>query len=225
MEVAIIQMHFDHPYNFILLILQRHCDFIKKRVALAYELSRLSKSKSIMPTDETLLHQYQESGNQQLIGELYTRYMHLVYGLCLKYLKDAEASQDAVMDIYEVISGKLLQTQVRHFKSWLYMVSKNHCLMKLRKNNPEVHTEVFMESADTVHLKEEKLDLEQDLVSLERCLEQLKSEQKRCVKSFFIDKKTYQDVSDALGLPLKKVKSHIQNGKRNLKICMEKTHA
>ena len=125
------------------------------------------------------------------------------------------------MDIYELIAVKLLTTEVRHFKSWLYMVSKNHCLMILRKHNPEVHTEVFMESSEEMHLKEDKLDLEQDLESLEICIEQLKEEQKRCVKQFFLERHTYQFISEETGLTLKKVKSHIQNGKRNLKICME----
>lgn len=147
--------------------------------------------------------------------------MHLVYGLCLKYLKDRDASQDAVMDIYETVSSKLKTMEVSHFKSWLYMVSKNHCLMILRKNNPEVNSEFFMESQDAMHLKEEKIALENDLEALDECIEALKEEQKDCVKLFFIEKNSYQEVTDQTGIELKKVKSHIQNGKRNLKICLE----
>ena len=147
--------------------------------------------------------------------------MHLVYGLCLNYLKDRESSQDAVMDIYEVISDKLLTHEVKHFKSWLYMVSKNHCLMILRKNNPEVAHEIFMESPDVAHLKEEKIDLEKDLNSLEECIGELKDEQRLCVERFFLQKKSYHLIKEETGIDLKKVKSHIQNGKRNLKICLE----
>lgn len=147
--------------------------------------------------------------------------MHLVYGLCLKYLRNRDDSQDATMAIYEHICEKLLVTDVAHFKSWLYMVSKNHCLMELRKKNSEVHTEVFMESSEEMHLIDEKMDLEKDLAALETCIEELKTDQRICVKLFFLEKKSYQQINDETGVDLKKVKSHIQNGKRNLKMCLE----
>ena len=147
--------------------------------------------------------------------------MHLVYGLCLKYLKNREESQDAVMAIYEHISQKLLTIEVQHFKSWLYMVSKNHCLMELRKKNPETHTDFFMESNEVVHLNDDKEALEKDLEALEACIEELKQEQKQCVQLFLLEKKSYQQVNVQTGIDLKKVKSHIQNGKRNLKLCLE----
>lgn len=181
----------------------------------------MSKTKSISPTDEEILSQYRISGNQELIASLFNNYMHLVYGLCLKYLKNTEDAKDAVMSIYEHISEKLKTTEVQHFKSWLYMVSKNHCLMQLRKKNPEISTEIFMETADAVHLKEEKDHLEDDLTSLEECVEELKKDQRECVKQFFLEKKSYQEVNEITGIEIKKVKSHIQNGKRNLKICLE----
>jgi len=125
------------------------------------------------------------------------------------------------MDIYESVSRKLLTLEVKHFKSWLYMVSKNHCLMILRKSRPEISYEIFMESPDAMHLKEEKVNLEKDLNSLEECIDKLKEEQLICVKKFFIEKKSYHIVTKETGIELKKVKSHIQNGKRNLKICLE----
>lgn len=181
----------------------------------------LSKQKSISPSDEQQLQLYRDTREQQVIGVVFNKYMHLVYGLCLKYLKDKESSQDAVMDIYESVSRKLLTLEVKHFKSWLYMVSKNHCLMILRKSRPEISYEIFMESPDAMHLKEEKVNLEKDLNSLEECIDKLKEEQLICVKKFFIEKKSYHIVTKETGIELKKVKSHIQNGKRNLKICLE----
>ena len=181
----------------------------------------LPQSKPVLTTEETLLQQYQATKDQQYLGQLFNRYLHLVYGLCLKYLKNREASQDAVMDIYEHIGKKLLETNVMHFKSWLYMVSKNHCLMILRKKNPEESNEIIMESPDAAHLQEEKEELENDLDSLEKCIEELKEEQKECVKRFFLKRNSYHEISAHTGIALKKVKSHIQNGKRNLRICLE----
>lgn len=181
----------------------------------------MTRQKTISPSDEEILIQYRSSGDQALIGNLFNNYMHLVYGLCLKYLKNTEDSKDAVMSIYEHISIKLKSTEVQHFKSWLYMVSKNHCLMQLRKKNPEISADVFMETAEAMHLKDGEDDLEDDLTSLEECVEELKTEQRECVKQFFIEKKSYQEVNKITGIEIKKIKSHIQNGKRNLKICLE----
>ncbi|WP_462254387.1 RNA polymerase sigma factor [Ekhidna sp.] len=168
-----------------------------------------------------MLSKYRETGDQELFGNLFNTYMHLVYGLCLKYFKNRDDSQDATMAIYEDISIKLLTTEVQHFKSWLYMVAKNHCLMELRKKNPEIHNDIFMESTEAVHLNDDKIELERDLEALEDCIEQLKLDQKDCVKRFFLEKKSYQQVNEETGIDLKKVKSHIQNGKRNLKMCLE----
>jgi RNA polymerase sigma-70 factor (ECF subfamily) len=167
------------------------------------------------------LLEYRKSGNQELFGSLFNNYLHLVYGLCLKYLKSREESQDATMSIYEKISQTLLTTEVQHFKSWLYMVSKNHCLMELRKSNPEKNAHVFMESDTLMHLNDEEDILETELDALNECLNELNKEQKKCVELFFLKKKSYNEVNEITGIELKKVKSHIQNGKRNLKICLE----
>ncbi|WP_421764145.1 RNA polymerase sigma factor [Ekhidna sp.] len=174
-----------------------------------------------MPTDEEILSRYRKTGDQELIGSLFNSYMLLVYGLCLKYLKNRADSQDATMAIYEHISDKLLGTEVNHFKSWLFMVSKNHCLMELRKKNPEVHGDIFMESAEAMHLIDEKIELEKDIEALEECIEELKEDQKICVNLFFLERKSYQQITEETKIDLKKVKSHIQNGKRNLKMCLE----
>lgn len=155
---------------------------------------------------------------------LYDRYLHMVYGLCLKYLKDRDASKDAAMDLYEVLVKKLTTQDVTHFKGWLYMVAKNHCLMILRKAGPEIKNgEIFMESAENLHPVEEP-SMEHDLTALEDCISSLKDEQQRCVRAFYLQQKSYQEIATAHTLELMKVKSHIQNGKRNLKICLESKH-
>lgn len=184
----------------------------------------MTKGHTISKTDESLLQEYRNTGDQELLGQLFNKYMHLVYGLCLKYLKDREQSQDAVMSIYEKISSTLLTTEVAHFKSWLYMVSKNYCLMELRKVNHEKVSDVFMESTEVVHLNDSEDWLEDQLDQLNKCIEELKEDQKKCVKLFFLESKSYKEVNEISGIEIKKVKSYIQNGKRNLKICMDEHH-
>lgn len=173
--------------------------------------------------DHELVQLFKESGDLNILGELYRRYMTLVYGVCLKYLKDREESRDAVMQIFEKLTTSLREHEVTYFKSWLYVTSRNHCLMHLRarkgKNFEEI-SERLMESDAAVHLEEEP-EMESNLSKLEHCIGQLAAEQKRCVTLFYIQEKCYKEIVDITGFDDNKVKSYIQNGKRNLKICME----
>ena len=171
------------------------------------------------------MNSFRSGGSVELIGKLYKPYMHLVYGLCLKYLKDSDEAQDTVMEIFEILVEKLKTHEVEHFKSWLYMLSKNHCLMKLRSKKKITYIEdsegEIMESGEYLHLDEEDF-MEKQKSRLNGCLEQLKLEQKKCIELFYFDKKCYQEVTEITQYELKKVKSYIQNGKRNLKNCLEK---
>jgi RNA polymerase sigma-70 factor (ECF subfamily) len=174
-------------------------------------------------TDLELLAQYKLTGDVNWAGVLYTRYTSLVYGVCLKYLKDREASKDAVMQLFEKLTVSLLDHEVQHFKSWLYVTARNHCLMQLRAKKGKYTEEIsplLMETSTEVHLEEQD-ELESNLGKLEQCIEKLAHEQKACVKMFFLQEKCYKDITVLTGYELSKVKSFIQNGKRNQKICME----
>lgn len=183
----------------------------------------LSGEKFKRLTDNELILQYKGSGELVVLGELYNRYMTLVFGVCLKYLKDREESRDAVMQIFEKLVTSLREHEIANFKSWLYATSKNHCLMQLRarkgKNFEEI-TASFMESGAETHL-EDGSELESNLSKLENCIEQLVAEQKSCVRLFYIQQKCYKEIVALTGFDDNKVKSYIQNGKRNLKICMD----
>jgi RNA polymerase sigma-70 factor (ECF subfamily) len=179
-------------------------------------------------SDDWLMRQFKATGDLELLGRLYEKYMHLVYGVCLKYLKNREASQDATMQIFEKLIIEIPQRAIDNFKPWLYVLTKNYCLMQLRseksrKSGKEEMMEkdqVFMENSYELHLNNEDV-LEQNLDTLKRCIEQLKAEQKECIRMFYLEEKCYQEIADATKYQLKKVKSYIQNGKRNLKNCME----
>lgn len=145
----------------------------------------------------------------------------MIYGFCLKHLRSRADSQDAVMSVYEKISKELLSKEVKHFKSWLYVVSKNYCLMKHRRKKNRVLPGTFVENAGVTHLDHDEDIIESQLEALDECIKQLKSDQQRCIRLFFLEKKSYREVNEMTGLTIKKVKSHIQNGKKNLKACLE----
>lgn len=175
-------------------------------------------------SDNDLIEAFKGSGDLAVWGELYRRYMGLVYGVCLKYLKDREESRDAVMQIFEKLIVTLKDHEVTHFKSWLYVSARNHCLMQLRsrkgKNFQEISPDL-MESDAVLHPEDEP-GLETDMTRLERCIDTLGSEQKWCVQLFYLKQKCYKEIVQLTGYDDNQVKSYIQNGKRNLKICMEK---
>ncbi len=181
-------------------------------------------SRSEEQDDLSLITTYQQSGDLEALGTLYNRYMHLVFGVCFNYFKDEELSKDAVMQIFEELVKKLCIHQVQNFKSWLHVLTRNHCLMALRKSskNPTVSIEEnFMENEDFVHLDIDDTK-ETQLTVMEKCLETLSEEQRKSVDLFYLQEKCYKEVADITGYDILKVKSYIQNGKRNLKICIEK---
>jgi RNA polymerase sigma-70 factor (ECF subfamily) len=177
-------------------------------------------------SDQELISRYKKNGDIKWVGKLYDRYAHLVYGVCLKYLQNREESKDAVMQIFEKIIEELRTHEVVNLKSWLYVVSRNFCLMEIRKRKKivdiseasEKNEDLFMESADDMHPIEERLDD----IKLKKCLEELNNEQKRCIELFYYKEKCYKEISENTKYDIKKVKSYIQNGKRNLKNCMDK---
>ncbi|MDX1903748.1 MAG: sigma-70 family RNA polymerase sigma factor [Thermonemataceae bacterium] len=192
-------------------------------------LKRSVKSKK---SDEDLLKAFQETQDTLLLGELYERYLSLVFGLCLKYLKNREEAKDMVMHIFEKLSQKLpQQSHINHFKSWLYTFSRNECLMALRKQKTfftnnffEENEENGMESNTFLHLDTNSEEQEEKLEALEKALESLSQEQKYCIELFYMQKKSYQEICQITGYEENKVKSYLQNGKRNLKLFLEKNY-
>jgi RNA polymerase sigma-70 factor (ECF subfamily) len=174
--------------------------------------------------EQQLLTEYRDTGNLEILGILYERYMPLVFGLCLKYFKNEEQSKDAVMQIFEELVKKLKIHEVSNFKSWLYTLARNHCLMNIRSSSKHEFVQIeesFMENDAFVHLDIDETR-ENKLHIMEKCIDKLPSEQKDTISLFYLEQKCYKEVSDMTGYDLNKVKSYIQNGKRNLKICIEK---
>ncbi|WP_208025457.1 RNA polymerase sigma factor [Niastella caeni] len=174
--------------------------------------------------DKELVNLFRTSGNMDVLAVLFQRYMDLLYGVCLKYLKQPETAKDAVMQIFEELVAKLPKHEVDNFKSWLYTLAKNYCLMQLRTPKNLKTTEFKPESMqleEEVHLNGIQLK-EENLQKLERCLQTLSLEQKNAVELFYLQNKCYKEISEATGIEWNKVRSFIQNGRRNLKICMEK---
>jgi RNA polymerase sigma factor (sigma-70 family) len=178
-------------------------------------------------TDQELVALYKKSEDLSALGELYQRYMDLVYGVCLKYHKEAETAKDSVMQIFEELVSKLKKHEVENFRGWLHQLAKNHCLMQLRTprnlKTVEFKSEL-VQSEENVHLNG-VLEKEENFKKLEYCLGTLTPEQQHAIRLFYLEGKCYNEITATTGMEWNQVRSFIQNGRRNLKICMDKKEA
>lgn len=175
-------------------------------------------------TDQELLGKYYAERNNYWLGLLLQRYTMLLFGVCMKYLKNEEEARDGVQQVFLKVIQELPKYKVEYFKSWLYMVAKNYCLMKLRartSRTTEIKDSMVATPAEDSSMQGH-LEKDHQLELMTESLEELSKEQKVCVTLFYLDKKSYQDIAEETGFTLMQVKSYIQNGKRNLKISMER---
>ncbi|MBK5271356.1 MAG: sigma-70 family RNA polymerase sigma factor [Bacteroidia bacterium] len=184
---------------------------------------KIDKYKDI--TDQQLLERFYSDHNNEWLGILLQRYTFLLLGVCMKYLKNEEEAKDSVQQIFLKVIQELQKYKVEYFKSWIYMVAKNHCLMKLRDKQGKVVSGISDRIAAAPGEETDRQALVQNdhtLELMEASLKELNPEQQQCVTLFYLQKKSYQEVSEQTGYDLLQVKSYIQNGKRNLKILIEK---
>lgn len=173
-------------------------------------------------TDKELIDLYITDRCEYTLPILFERYGHLVMGSCMKYLKQVENAEDITMRIFGELGAKLLRHDIQHFKSWLYQVTRNECLQFLRKHKSSDPVIVASLEAPEEDLDEEVLAFENRLNLLEKAIAELKPEQQSCVQLFYLEQKSYNEISELLDIPLNTVKSAIQNGKRNLKLWIER---
>jgi RNA polymerase sigma-70 factor (ECF subfamily) len=167
-----------------------------------------------------------QDDDREAVGELYERYGHLVLGLCLNYLKNKDDAREATLTIFGKLLGDLKKHKINYFKSWLYAYSKNFCLMELRKRQSRLKKELDLDEntalimdfneAEHLHSKENQILL------LESAMAFLSEEQRICIELFYLKERSYKEIAELTGHQFNEVKSYIQNGKRNLKIQMEK---
>jgi RNA polymerase sigma factor (sigma-70 family) len=186
----------------------------------------LNNSKYGNISDTELLNRFYADHDNEWLGILLQRYTMLLLGVGMKYLKNEEEAKDAVQQVFLKAISELHKYKVEYFKSWIYMIAKNYCLMKLRDKgrfSTEINEKTLTTAAEPesnhIHIEKDKT-----LDSLAQALQQLNKEQQLCVTLFYLHKKSYQEISEERSFSILQVKSHIQNGKRNLKIIMERMH-
>ena len=176
-------------------------------------------------SDQELLKNFYTTHDAEWLGILLPRYTLLLLGVCMKYLKNEEEARDCVQQIFLKVITELRKYKVEYFKSWLYMVAKNHCLMKIRDSHGKIPVELTernMQGAEELPDKQSLLQDDQAIELMNEALGELSPEQRQCVTLFYLQKKSYQEISEETRFTMMQVKSYIQNGKRNLKLMIEK---
>ena len=176
-------------------------------------------------SDQELLENFYTTHEVEWLGILLPRYTLLLLGVCMKYLKNEEEAKDCVQQIFLKVITELKKYRVEYFKSWLYMVAKNHCLMKIRDSHGKIPVELTERTMRGAEEPPDKQSVAQDDQTIEFMIEALKElshEQRQCVTLFYLEKKSYQEIAAETGFTMMQVKSYIQNGKRNLKLMIEK---
>ena len=170
-------------------------------------------------TDEELILKYQQDRRKQWVGELFNRHAHLVFGVCLRYMKNEADAKDATLALFEKLLEDLKSKDIEKFRHWIYVVTRNHCLMILRKRSADNRNFQTLNGSEDPESETAEVALrEVKLAQLEEAMETLKEEQRQCVQLFYLEKKCYKQIAKTTGYSEKQVKSFIQNGKRNLKI-------
>ena len=147
--------------------------------------------------DKELLNRFYTDHNNEWLGELLPRYTLLLFGVCMKYLKNEEDAKDCVQQIFLKAINELHKYKVEYFKSWIYMIAKNHCLMKLRdkgKYSVEI-TEKMAATADTTEDKNLHIEKENTITEMQAALQQLSHEQQLCVTLFYLEKRSYTEIA------------------------------
>ena len=187
---------------------------------------RIIRNKPQQETDQQLLDRYRASEELEYLGILYERYTELVYGVCLKYLKDEGLAEDAVMAIFEELVEKVKKHDIQQFRGWLHVVTRNHCLMYLRREKKNLTVSYQPELMQSVDSRHHTIEIEEDgnghLSHLQECMDQLPDKQKSCIELFYLDGKSYKEIAELKEEAIGKIRSNIQNGRRNLKNCIEK---
>jgi len=181
--------------------------------------------------DLELVQLYKDNNDKNVVGVLYKRYTKFVFSICMKYLKDQDKCKDVVMDIFEQLFDKLIKHNISNFKPWLYSVAKNQCLHEIRDNRHVMCDEVYEKNSEDNVMENnpflypsKELVLNEQVQKLEKGITTLSEEQRICIELFYLHDKSYEEIAITTNYDLKKVKSYIQNGKRNLKIFLLKNN-
>jgi len=177
-------------------------------------------------SDEQIVEKYQSGHDVYYAALLFERYNEMTVSLALSYLKNETDAEDAVMESFEIMVTDLKKAEVKNFGGWYYSVVRNH-LLKVKRKRERYSSVDLIEGYHDSAGEDAKFEsiFNDDQTDgdrlIDETLKELKPMQAKCLQLFYLDGKSYKEIVSELKISEKEVKSHVQNGKRKMKIILE----
>lgn len=182
---------------------------------------------SAIKTDEQLIEEFR-LGNKLSFEELISRYAEKAYSLASRMCRNQEDAEEVLQDVFTTVYRKLQNFEGKSsFSSWLYRVTVNAALMKLRKNRQD--KSIAMEDAlpdeeHTLILQTQDCDLSDQITLrrevssvLEEAIQKLPDDYRPVFILRDVDGLTSKEVGKILGLSIPAVKSRLHRSRLMLR--------
>jgi RNA polymerase sigma-70 factor (ECF subfamily) len=152
----------------------------------------------------------------QAFERLLTAYRGRVYRLALGYVRSPADAEDLAQEAFVRLWRALpLYDGRASFSTWLYVIARNACLSELRRRGARPTTSLEDDAADPAAPAgmASPVDLRLDC---ETFLEMLEEPQRRIVRLFYLQERSYEQVAEMLDMPINTVRSHLHRARKRL---------
>ncbi len=190
----------------------------------------MRKNKNISEV-ATLLQKYKESKEVIYIGEIYSRYIHLVYGVCLAEINSRQKAQIAVMNIYDKLIAKESLPEEKDFKLWLYVVTLNYCRalkgeLTEKDKQFEIIDDLMWKAEVEYHYNLTTFNTESYTFALNKILKsnenELTNTQKSYLHYFYKQKKSYSEIATIENTTTEKVMQLLKTTRKQINSLIQK---
>ncbi|MBL8228224.1 MAG: RNA polymerase sigma factor [Bryobacterales bacterium] len=149
---------------------------------------------------------------EEAFETLVTIYQHKVYRLALTMLRNPQAAEDATQEtflrVWKALPGFRGDSEI---STWIYSIARNRCLSMLNRSSSkcEIGMEELPEQTAPPHDPD-------PFPTLMEALGQLDGRQREAVALFYLEDKSYEEMSQQMGIPIGSVKTYLHRARRVL---------
>lgn len=173
-------------------------------------------------SDELVIEKYLGSQDTNYFNILYDRYSNKVFAKCISMLKNDVEAEDAVQDIFMKVLLSLSKfKQNSLFSTWLFSITYNFCIDKIRKRNKRRKLEVEVEDISNLEGVEDDTPdqdiLETNVLQMKQVLEQLKVADKAVLLMKYQDDLSIIEMTEILDSSVSATKMKIKRAKERFR--------
>jgi RNA polymerase sigma-70 factor (ECF subfamily) len=172
-------------------------------------------------SEEELLRSFTEDGDKAGFAELFNRNSRKIYQACFAFFRDSALAEDATQETFLRAYQNNDRFHGGDYVAWLHRIARNACIDQWRRKRPEVAIDDTDESAPVqLSVASPDANMQIAIQHLHRELNKLPADQKRCLE-LKIEGYSYEETAARTGLTMDAVRSHLQNGRRTLRLRMQ----